>query len=246
MSRRLSVLSNRPVALGTGLGFAVLAAVGSGLAAAGVFSSGAAPGPPPVSFESTSASQAMAGALAQASATSIPSAVSDEAAALNTGAPAGTPDMPGDVLVDQGRLLLSGLGPDNRSIYVFPTAKGGVCFVITGLSSGCKLAFPVGQPATIDGSVLYFPSDSGPPAELAGLAKDDVTGVQVVVDGTPHDAVFGNDAWYYRFPDNQTPATAATELIVTLKDGSSTTVPTQIVAPTSPSTPTSPTTPTGP
>jgi hypothetical protein len=50
----------------------------------------------------------------------------------------------------------------------------------------------------------------GPPAELAGLTKDGVTAVQVVLDGTPHDAIFGQDAWYYRFPNNQTPATAAT------------------------------------
>ena len=58
-----------------------------------------------------------------------------------------------------------------------------------------------------------------------------MTGVQVVVNGTPHDAVFGNDAWYYHFPDNETPGTAATALIVTLKDGSTVTVPTRTSAP---------------
>jgi hypothetical protein len=55
--------------------------------------------------------------------------------------------------------------------------------------------------------------------------------VQVVLNGTAHDAVFGHDAWYYRFPNNHTAATAATKLIVTLSDGSTTTVPTGIVKP---------------
>ena len=50
--------------------------------------------------------------------------------------------------------------------------------------------------------------------------------------GMPHDAIFGRDAWYYRFPDNQIPATAATALIVT--HGSTATVPTRITDPRSP------------
>jgi hypothetical protein len=137
-------------------------------------------------------------------------------------------DLPGEVLVSQGRFLLSGLGPKHRAIYVFPTTNDHVRFVITGLSAGCKKAFIVGEPASVSGSVFYFPPTSGPPAELAGLTKDGVTGVQVVLDGQPHDAVFGHDAWYYRFPNNQIPATAATALIVTSSDGSTATVPTRI------------------
>ncbi len=140
-------------------------------------------------------------------------------------------DLPGEVLVEQGRLLLSNLGPERRSIYVFPTTNKQVCFVITGLSAGCKKAFIVGEPASISGGTFYFPPTSGPPTELAGLTKDGVTAVQVVLDGTPQDAIFGHDAWYYRFPNNQIPATAATALIVTRSDGSITTVPTRIHEP---------------
>jgi hypothetical protein len=238
MMRRFS-LPDRRVVLTSAIGLLALIGLGTGLAAAGVFSTGNTAAPPPVTFETTPAAEAMAGALEKASATPIPTAVSDEASSLTSNAPSGQPDLPGDVSVNEGRLLLSNLGPADRAIYLFPTAKGGICFVITGLSSGCKLAFPIGQPATVDGSVEYYPSSSGPPTELAGLTKDGVTGVQVVVAGTPHDAVFGNDAWYYRFPDNQTPATAATDLIVTLQDGSTVDVPTEIAAPSNPSTPTS-------
>jgi hypothetical protein len=137
----------------------------------------------------------------------------------------------GRVRVSKGRLLLSDLGPKHHSIYVFPTTKGEVCFDITHLAEGCKKAFLVGEPASMDGGNLFFPSTSGPPAELAGLTKDGVRRVQVVIHGTPHKAVFGHDAWYYRFPNSRIPATAATKLIVTLKNGSTKTVPTRIVKP---------------
>lgn len=38
-------------------------------------------------------------------------------------------------------------------------------------------------------------------------------------------------AWYYRFPDNHLPATAATRLLVTREDGSTKPVPTRIARP---------------
>jgi hypothetical protein len=173
----------------------------------------------------------MTSVFAQPSEGPIPSAVAAQAASLVEGAPPGMEDLPGEVLVGQGRLLLANLGPKHRAIYVFPTTNRQVCFVITALSAGCKKAFIVGEPAAIDGGSLYFPATSGPPAELAGLTKDGVTRVQVVLDGTPQDAILGHDAWYYRFPNNQTPATAATALIVTRSDGSAATVATRIKEP---------------
>jgi hypothetical protein len=188
-----------------------------------------------VTFEETSAVDAMASVFAQPSQGPIPSAVAAHAASLVEGAPPGMDVLPGEVLVGQGRLLLSGLGHEARAIYVFPTTNEQVCFVITGLSAGGKKAFVVGEPASIIGSVFYFPPSSGPPAELAGLTKDGVTGVQVVLDGTPHDAIFGHNAWYYHFPNNRIPATAATALIATRSDGSTAVVPTRIKEPRLPS-----------
>jgi hypothetical protein len=92
-------------------------------------------------------------------------------------------------------------------------------------------AFLVGEPATVDGGIFYYPPTSGPPAEMAGITKDGVRRVQVVIRGTPHRAVFGHDAWYYRFPNNRIPATAATKLLLTLSDGSTKTIPTRIIKP---------------
>jgi hypothetical protein len=137
----------------------------------------------------------------------------------------------GRVRASKGRLLLSRLGPKHRSIYVFPTTKGAVCFDITRLSEGCMKAFLVGEPATLDGGIFRYPPTSGPPAEMAGLTKDGVRRVQVVIHGTPRKAVLGHDAWYYRFPNNRIPATAATKLLLTLRDGSTKTIPTRIIKP---------------
>jgi hypothetical protein len=64
--------------------------------------------------------------------------------------------------------------------------RGTLPFVIAGLSAGCKKAFVVDEPAATSGSVLYFPP-SGPPAELAGLTKDGVTRVQVVLNAAGRD-----------------------------------------------------------
>jgi outer membrane protein assembly factor BamE (lipoprotein component of BamABCDE complex) len=83
----------------------------------------------------------------------------------------------------------------------------------------------------MDGGTFHYPSTSGPPAEMAGLTKDGVTRVQIVLNGTPHNAVFGHNAWYYRFPNNQIRATVATKLLVTLSDGSTKTIPTRITGP---------------
>lgn len=203
-----------------------LAAVGGGLAAAGAFDSASGPLP----LEDTPAAQAMARVFASPPATAIPSSVSAELAALVAGAPPQA-DL-GKLLLDRGHMLLSNLGPEGRTIYAYPTDNGQVCYDISGLGEGCMRAFIVGEPVAVGGGQYSDPPQSGKPAEFAGLAEDNVTGVQIVVNGTPHDTVLGNDAWYYRFPDNETPGWAATALIVTLEDGSTVTVPTRESAPT--------------
>lgn len=160
----------------------------------------------------------------------MPPSVSREIAAL-ADAPQPTSETPGHVITTEGHMLLSNVGQASRAIYAFPTSRGGACFVITGLGEGCKEAFPVDQPATIDADTLYLPSQGAPPSEIAGLTEDGVTRVQVVVNGVPNDASFGNNAWYYRFPDGETAPTDASELIVTLADGSTVSVPIDLSPP---------------
>jgi hypothetical protein len=224
---------------------ALLVGAGLGIAFAVRSPSGGQSGPPgnvgaAVVFEHRSAAHAMASVFAHPSSGPVPAGIARFAASLVRGAPPGTPDLPRGVLVDRGRLLLSNLGPAHRAIYAFPTRNGEVCFVISGhgpararggLGAGCMKAFNAGEPASVDGGSLYFPATSGPPTELAGLTEDGVTRVQIVLDGTLRDAVFANDAWYFRFPSSHVPATAATKLLVSLANGRTATVPLRISAP---------------
>lgn len=200
----------------------LLGAVVAGLSLVAVGSAASSSVPRP---EKTPAAKAMASVFSHPSARPVPPSVIAAVTRLAKTAHVGR------VRASKGRLLLSNLGPKHRSIYVFPTTKGAVCFDIKRLSEGCMKAFLVGEPASIDGGIFHYPPTSGPPAEMAGITKDGVRRVQVVIHGTPHRAVFGHDAWYYRFPNNRIPATAATKLLVTLSDGSTKTIPTRIIKP---------------
>ncbi len=224
---------------------AILVGAGVGIAFA-VRSPSGGPSEPPgnvaaaVVFEHQSAAHAMASVFAHPPSGPVPASIARFAASLARGAPSGTPDLPRGVLIHQGRLLLASLGPKHRAIYVFPTRNAEVCVVISGhgptqarggIGAGCKKAFIVGEPASVDGGVFHFPPTSGAPAELAGVTEDGVTRVRIVLNGTPHNVVFGHNAWYYRFPNNHTPATAATNLLVSLSNGRTAAVPLRISRP---------------
>jgi hypothetical protein len=225
--RRLLITPTRRRAIFAG--GLVIAAAG---AAAGVTlaASSGSQSPPPLTFEAQGSAQAMASAFTGPQVgVSVPTSVSDGITAIAT-APETASDPPGDVLVSEGRTLLANAGQNSRAVYGFPTSTGGVCYVITGIAQGCQHAFPVDEPATIAGDTLYPSSQNGSISEIAGLAEDGVTRVQVVVNGVPHDAVMGNDAWYYEFPNSETPPQAATQLLVTTNDGSTVTVATDFPA----------------
>jgi hypothetical protein len=207
------------------VGGLLIAAVG---AAAGVTlaASSGDQSPPPLTFETQGSAQAMASAFSGPQVgVGVPSSVTADITAVAT-SPETASDPPGDILAGEGRTLMASAGTKSRAVYGFPTSTGGVCYVITGVAQGCQHAFPVDEPATIAGDTLYPPSQNGPVSEIAGLTEDGVTRVQVVVDGTPHDALMGNDAWYYEFPDSETPPQAASQLLVTTGDGSTVAVAT--------------------
>jgi hypothetical protein len=177
----------------------------------------------------------MARVFTRPSAGPVPASIARAAAAFNSGPTtlsdgslSGPPYHSGRVLVPQGRLLLSNLGPLHHAIYGFPTSKAGVCIVISGpgpagltrrLGEHCVKTFVAGQPAAVTTLSMCYPTDSCSPTQLAGITEDGVTGVTVLLKGRPERAVFANDAWYYRFPNNHTPDTAATKLLVSLSSG---------------------------
>lgn len=143
---------------------------------------------------------------------------------LTAGAPPGAVDLPGALQLDQGQVLLAGLGPDRRTFYAVPTLNGEVCWLLTEEAAGCLPGFAEGSPISTDGTGAY-PPESGPPGVVYGLAKDEVTDLQVMVDGSPQPATLANNAWYYELPDNHTALTALPYVIVTLRDGSTENIP---------------------
>lgn len=103
---------------------------------------------------------------------------------------------PGDLLLQQSRLLLSDLGSSGSSFFAFPTSKGRVCSLITGVRAGCLDSF-----SRFPGGVAYgfydlAGSDSRPPA-VYGLIPNDVESVGVVVAGREYKARVGNNAFFY-------------------------------------------------
>ena len=181
----------------------------------------ASQGQEPVRFETTSPVEAMS-VFEKPSTEEIPTTIIDDLKAILANAPEGAPDVPGPVIIERARVLLSDVGPEHHSIYAAPTADGEVCEDFTGIMSGCFKGFQVDQPITIDG-VGRYPGDSLP-SELGGLAKDEVARVDVEVNGESHEATLGANAWYFEVPDDAS-FEDVTAFDVTLRDGSTLKIP---------------------
>jgi hypothetical protein len=131
----------------------------------------------------------------------------------------------GEPLAGESRLLLSGLGVGNTSLYAWPTTEGGVCFAWDEGAGGCQRHFPRGEHrATFMG---IDPDDEGvgAPGTLVGIVPDDVVAVGVVVRGVRHSAVLERNGLFYELPDGSCTNWAFEQLVVNYRDGTSYTVP---------------------
>jgi hypothetical protein len=110
------------------------------------------------------------------------------------------------------RTLLTGLGPEDRSLTVVTTTSGGACVALTGVPAQCIATFATDQ------EIAYFTSSpSKTDTVVWGLLRDDVTAVEVIdTEGVAHPAVVGNGGFYADVGSR-----AATRLIVHLADGGS-------------------------
>ena len=117
---------------------------------------------------------------------------------------------------DNARTLLTGLGPENRSLTVVTTTSGGACIALTGVPAQCIATFAV------DEEIAFFTSSPSKADNVVwGLVRDDVTAVDAVdPDSGTYAAVVGNGGFYVDLGSH-----AAARLIVHLADGSSETVP---------------------
>lgn len=115
---------------------------------------------------------------------------------VNSDHPAGIADelFEGSWLVDETRLLLS---HGDWAVYATPTSKGNVCFSLVrgdSAAGGCVGSFSPGEST---GTVVYDPDvvNAGHPAVIGGIVPDDVTDVDVLVDGTWHASSLSNNAY---------------------------------------------------
>lgn len=152
---------------------------------------------------------------------SLPTRVASQLQSLIGSAPADLPARlrPGALRLDEGRLLLSALGPHNAALYAVPTSSGNVCLAFTGGPSGCEKGFTVSP----IGFSSFDPDQlgAGEPYTVYGLVPNDVTRIEVVVAGKPQTALLKNNGFYYRLSD---PATWPEAIDVTFSDGRAETI----------------------
>ena len=132
----------------------------------------------------------------------------------------------GDPIPDDSRLLFSGLGVRNTSLYAWPTTTGAVCWAWVGEGAGgCIRDF-----ADAEIRVAYMGIDpdqagSGYPGTLIGVVPDDVVAAQVQVDGVAQPAIVASNGVFYELPDGSCTNWAFESLTATYRDRSSNTVP---------------------
>jgi hypothetical protein len=132
---------------------------------------------------------------------------------------------PGDPIADESRLLLSGLGVRQTSLYAWPTTNGWVCWAWAEGAGGCQADFaPLRQSP---GFMGIDPDDEGIgyPGTLVGIVPDDVAAAEVRVRGTSHAAIVGSNAIFYELPDSSCTNWAFDSVTVRYRDGRSATAP---------------------
>ena len=112
-------------------------------------------------------------------------------------APAGesVPDefLPGD-RVGPVRVPLAGLGEAGRTIWMYQTTRGKVCYGLTRFTAGCLDRLPLGQ---VVNPTVGDPGDGGGPI-VWGFARDNVRAVKAIVDGETHRATLGRNVFFYQ------------------------------------------------
>jgi hypothetical protein len=134
----------------------------------------------------------------------------------------------GDDIAGQSRLLLAGLGETSASLYAWPMTSGGVCWAWGEGGGGCVKDFPVEDRAVVTG---MDPDDalSGVPGTVVGLVPDDVVAAQVNVDGIDHEAVVQNNVLFYELADAAVSCRAVDSITILYRDGSSDTIPDNMI-----------------
>ena len=151
--------------------------------------------------------------LASGGAVTAASDITQSEGAHRSASPGSGPAPPlGSANGADARTLLTGLGPEDRSLTVVTTTSGGACVTLTGVAAQCIATFAA------DEEIAYFTASPSRTDTVAwGLLRDDVTAVEALdADGVAHAAVVGNGAFYADVGDS-----SVKRLIVHLADGTS-------------------------
>jgi len=127
--------------------------------------------------------------------------------------------LPGEMAARPGTVhrLLSGVGKSRFSLYAWPGANGeSVCYVSTGAGGGCFAEFL--GPFNI--SITDFDQlGSGAPLVVSGPVRDDVVGVEIIIEGQAYTALVRNNVAFFEAPDARSQPTDVERVTVMLKDG---------------------------
>jgi hypothetical protein len=134
-------------------------------------------------------------------------------------------ECPGDAVANESRLLLSGLGVRETSIYAWPTTNGGVCVAPAEGGASCVLRFDRTQ-----GRVSFLGVDPdeegvGLPGTILGIVPDDVVSVDIELrGGQQRPAILDRNGFFDELPSGACPMGAFQSLTATYRDGTSKTV----------------------
>lgn len=118
---------------------------------------------------------------------------------------AGLPEaiQPGAADPAQSRALLFGLGSESETFYAVPTAKDGVCLVLSSHGAlGCVDRFSFAVPYVWD---VRDPDQQGAgrPVIVDGLVPGSVVSVRIRVDGSFERASFGSGGFFYELKSSR-------------------------------------------
>jgi hypothetical protein len=119
------------------------------------------------------------------------------------------------------RELRTNLGTTGADVYAFESSRGAACFILTGQVGICPASASDGSPGlqwTIGGG---YP---GRPSNLAGIASDDVTRIQLRVDGRDVPTSLQNNVVFAEYPQSAKLA----RITIHRRDGSQSSVDVQL------------------
>ena len=102
----------------------------------------------------------------------------------------------GAVVDGQTRRLAAGLGRNRVGIFAFPTTGGAICFVVSEQTYAATCVDSFRRSAANVRPLIY--AGEGAPVTVAGLARNGVRSVKVLVRGAPEDAAIRGNAFYWQ------------------------------------------------